>query len=309
MKNWIPESIIRLFPEPLLERVEPVLCAVENLTEIRIRADAPMICVAQKAESVMDTVWISGEELNDLFLHICRYSVYAYEEELRKGYLTAVGGHRIGVCGHAVMDDRGNILTYRYVTSMNIRIAHEIRGAADEVLPYLCEGGCYHNTLIVSAPGCGKTTLLRDLIRCLSDGSPYLQGRRVAVIDERMELGAMREGHLQNDLGIRTDVLCDCPKAEGIRMLIRTMAPKIIAVDEVGSADEAEALYCADRAGCGILATVHGDCMEKIRSASEYRMITGHLIERYVLLSARTGPGTLEAIYDGEGKRCFASLP
>lgn len=303
------ESIIRLFPESLLERVEPVLRAAENLTEIRIRADAPMICTTRKAEFVMETVWISREELNDLFLHICRYSVYAYEEELRKGYLTAVGGHRIGVCGHAVMDEGGNILTYRYVTSLNIRIAHEIRGAADQVLPYLCEGGCYHNTLIVSAPGCGKTTLLRDLIRRLSDGSTYLAGCRVAVIDERMELGAMREGHLQNDLGMRTDVLCDCPKTEGIRMLIRSMNPKIIAVDEIGSARETEALYCADRAGCGILATVHGNCLEKIREAAEYRMVTGHLIERYVLLSARAGPGTVEGIYDGEGKQCFASLP
>lgn len=168
------------------------------------------------------------------------------------------GGHRIGLSGQAVLENENSLRTLKNISFVNIRVAHEIRGVADKILPELYKAGRFQNTLIVSPPGFGKTTLLRDLIRQLSDGNAYGPGLRVGVVDERSELAGSYRGRPQNDLGMRTDVLDACPKALGMLLLLRSMSPQVIAVDELGEEQDLRVLHMAASGGCSLLATVHG---------------------------------------------------
>lgn len=173
--------------------------------------------------------------------------------------MTLPGGHRVGFVGKGVLE-HGHIRTLKQISGLNFRIARSIKGAADDLIAKVVAGGQLHNTLLVSPPGCGKTTLLRDLIRQLSEGIPQLQfaGVNVGIVDERSELAGCVGGVPQLDVGCRTDVLDGCPKSEGIRMLIRSMTPQVIAVDEIGSAADVQALEEALQSGVRILTTVHG---------------------------------------------------
>ena len=219
------------------------------------------------------------------------YSLYAYEDEIRQGYLTLPGGHRIGVTGKAVTEN-GQVKTLRYITSLNIRVAHEVKGCADAVLPWLysSEGLCH--TLLISPPRCGKTTLLRESIRQISNGRTGFRGMRVGVVDERSEIGGSHLGVPGLDVGVRTDILDGCPKAEGMMMLVRSMSPELIAVDEIGGNADMEAMENAISCGCRILATVHGSSLEEIRQKP---LVSGLLqtgiFERFVVLDARHGTG------------------
>ena len=161
--------------------------------------------------------------------YISSYSMYAYIEQLKQGFLTIRGGHRVGICGTVVMD-HDKVKTIRHISGLNIRIAHEVKGCADTLYSLCTRMGKLIPTLIISPPGCGKTTLLRDMIRKISD-----EGQTVGVVDERSEIGACYQGVAQNDLGIQTDIMDACEKGQGMNMLIRSMAPDVIAVDEIGS--------------------------------------------------------------------------
>ena len=256
-----------LFPKEDQEFWTNALQNVQSITEIRLRSGKPAIAQMGMQEYFLtkeggfsknreQSRCFSHEELSAILLRLCRHSLYAYEEELRAGFLTLEGGHRLGVSGETVVED-GKILTMKNIAFLNLRIAHEIRGAADELLPFVYEGSRPLNTLIISPPGCGKTTILRDLIRQISEGNAYGAGCSVSVVDERAEIGGSYLGIPQNDLGIRTDVLCGCPKAMGMRMLIRSMSPRVMAVDELGSREEMEEIHEAKRCGVTVLATLH----------------------------------------------------
>ena len=186
-----------------------------------------------------------------------RHSLYAFEDEIRQGFLTIEGGHRVGIAGKAVAGENG-LRTIKDISSLNIRLAHEKPGCGDPVLPWLYEDGQLRNTLILSPPGAGKTTLLRDVVRQVSNGNQYGPGLQTAVVDERSELGACFKGVPQCDLGMRTDVLDGCPKAQGMLLLLRSMSPQVIAVDELGEETDRRALQKAAACGCGLLATLHG---------------------------------------------------
>ena len=245
---------------------------------------------------------VTAREIRETLEFAGAYSLYAYEDEIRQGYLTLPGGHRIGVTGKAVMEE-GQIKTLRYITSLNIRVAHEVKGCADAVLPGLYGPEGLSHTLLISPPRCGKTTLLRDLIRQISDGRPGFRGMRVGVVDERSEIGGSHLGVPGLDVGLRTDILDGCPKAEGMMMLVRSMSPEVIAVDEIGRRADMEALENAIYCGCRILATVHGSSLEEIRRKPLFtRLMEKEIFERFVVLDAREGPGTVRAILDGKGK-------
>ena len=254
---------------------------------------------------------ISVNELREMMEYISNFSVYAYEEELRQGFLTIPCGHRVGGCGKAVLVGK-EIKTIRNISFLNIRLARELYGCGEKLLPYLYREERLYHTLIVSPPGCGKTTLLRDIIRQVSDGGNWknsggavqkVRGRKVAVVDERSELAACYNGVPQNNLGRRTDVLDGCPKNKGIELLLRSMSPEVIAVDELGGESELELIEKSIYCGCSILATAHGESKETWFTEDIGRrkqLLTG-IFERYIFLKPGK-PGCVEAVCDSTGK-------
>lgn len=311
------EEILRMFPQSMRARWAQAASQADRLQEIRMRVKCPATVWIGNREWFVDEAGrlvdrqpagaaCSPEELEAVLRHLCQYSVYAFADEIRQGFLTVQGGHRVGLAGQVILEEGERIRNLKYIRYLNIRIAHEIKGAADEALPYLYDRlGRVQNTLLISPPGCGKTTMLRDIIRRLSDGTEYGQGVNVSVVDERSEIAGSYLGIAQNDVGIRTDVLDGCPKQEGMMMLIRSMAPQVLAVDELGSEGDIRALQTASSCGCKLLATIHGGSLEEIRGKKYMRAIMEDgLFERYLVLTRRGGACRIEGIYDKEGVRC-----
>lgn len=300
------ESILKILPVKLRDKILSEKLDFRRLQEIRLRAGQPLWLRYDGQER---KIWraasdrITLDEIHETVQYAADYSLYAYEQEMRQGYLTIEGGHRVGMAGQVILDG-GQIRNLRYVSSVNIRIAHEIPGCADKVLPFLIRDGDVLNTLIIAPPGCGKTTLLRDVIRQISSGTEFLEGRNVGVVDERSEIGGSYMGVMQNDLGSRTDLLDACPKAEGMMMLVRSMGPQVIAVDEIGSMEEVQILKYAMCCGCRMIATVHGASLQEIRGKPMFQdFFTQKLFQRYLVLKHVKQPGLVEEIYDEQGER------
>lgn len=295
------EEVFSIFPNMLREALTELEVDAEDLQEIRIRAGRPVFMICRNREYISART-VTGAQVGEILAYLGNYSLYAYEDEIRQGFLSLPGGHRVGLAGRTVLE-KEHIKTMTEISSLNIRFAHEVKGCADPLIPYLWESGKLMHTLIVSAPGVGKTTLLRDCIRQISNGSPLHSGMTVGVVDERSEIAGSFRGIAGNDVGIRTDVLDGCPKAEGMMMLIRSMAPKVVAVDEIGSCGDLEALMTAMHCGCVLLATVHGSSMEELRRKPVLKEIMElRMFERYVLLKPGEKPGKLGKILDGEGQ-------
>lgn len=290
----------------------------ELLQEVRLRVNSPLIIIYDNQEfyinkegelnKTIENAFISDRnEIKETMEYISNFSFYAFEDEIRQGYITIAGGNRVGICGKVILDNE-KIRSMKYISFINVRLSHQVRGCADKVMPYLYNDTgkeCYH-TLIISPPRCGKTTLLRDIIRQLSNGNDNHTGMMVGVVDERSEIGACYMGVPQNDLGIRTDVLDSCPKAKGMMMLIRSMSPRVIAVDEVGSIDDIHAIEYVMNCGSKLLATVHGNSIEDIKN----KPILGDLInkkifERYILLNNKNKVGHIEGIYNIDGLKIY----
>ena len=303
-------SILRLFPKETRGLFEEVAARAEKVNEIRLRAGKPVIVTEGGAEwflsstgaytSCMQEAWRPDREsLERIVKHVCSYSLYAYEEELRQGYITVAGGHRIGMVGQAVTDGDTKVKTLKYICGMNIRISHQIKGVAQPLLPWLYKEGRPRSVLIVSPPGCGKTTMLRDIVRYLSDGNPYGAGVTVGVVDERSEICGSYLGQPQNDVGIRTDVLDACPKGPGMTMLLRAMSPTVIAIDELGSEEEFRALRLAASCGSRVVATMHGDGPEDIlRRESIRSCMEEGLFETVILLGKESGRCIIREIFE-----------
>ena len=304
----------KIFPAKLREKISRNDLIAEGYTEVRLRSNGPVMLLRGKEELFLhknggicnqaeNAYIMSVNEIREMMEYISNFSAYAYEEELRQGFLTIQGGHRVGICGKVVLSE-GKIKTIRNISFLNVRLAREKKGCAEEILPYLFERDRLCHTLFVSPPGCGKTTLLRDCIRSISEGSSNFRGRKTAVIDERSELAACYHGVPQNDLGCRTDVLDGCPKTIGIELMLRSMSPEVIAVDELGGKTDVELIEKSMHCGCAILATAHGAGKAAWfrGEEAEHRKIPVELFERDVFLKPGGRPGVVEAICDKKGE-------
>lgn len=316
------EELLKIFSIRLRTLLSKVVMNYDLLQEIRLRADAPLIVRYDNKEYFISVdsyltnreqgaYVITKAEVKETMEFISNYSLYAFEEELKQGFITIIGGHRIGIAGKVVLEE-GKIKSMKYISFINIRLSHQVKGCADSILPYVVRNNSIYHTLIISPPGCGKTTLLRDLIRQLSNGekgnesSKARPGMQIGVVDERSEIAACYMGIPQNELGIRTDVLDCCPKAKGMMLLIRSMSPAIIAVDEIGLAEDIEAIHYAMGCGCKMIATVHGGTIDEVKEKPMLGdLIKKHVFERYIILSNQERVGKVTEIYDERGSRLY----
>ena len=285
----------------------------EALQEIRLRIGQPLIMVSHNTEYVLpldetQKHIVTKQEIRETMDYISNYSLYAFENEMKQGFITIEGGHRVGLTGKENIENN-RIRNMQYISSINIRIAHEVLGCADKVLPYITVNKQMCHTLVISPPRCGKTTLLRDLVRQISNGNQYVKGCTVGVVDERSELGGCYMGVAQNQMGMRTDILDCCPKAEGMIMLVRSMSPQVIAVDEIGSTDDIHAIEYAMHCGCKLLATVHGASMDEVKNKPILnQLILSKRFERYIVLDNQNRVGEIREIFDERGSHIYKDI-
>lgn len=309
------DEILKVLPKDLQDILTKAKLDFRELQEVRLRVNMPFIVFYKNTEyfvgadgnllvSAAGAYEIAPKQLRETVELISNYSLYAYEDEIRQGFITIQGGHRVGLTGKIIVEN-GTIKSMKYISFLNIRLAHQIKGCGSSVLPYVIGDENVYHTLIISPPRCGKTTLLRDLIRQISNGQRLLEGKTVGVVDERSEIGACYLGIPQNDLGVRTDILDCCPKADGMLMMIRSMAPEVIAVDEIGSREDLSAIEYVINCGCKIIATVHGGSIEDIKQKPVLRkLVEEKVFERYVILSHKH-LGQAESVFDAMGNPIY----
>lgn len=305
------QVVLDALPENIQRMIDGIPQDVaQSLEEIRIREGRPIVIHGQGKSYYLGAdggLWPSSEkayyvthrDVQSIMQRMSNYSIYAVEEELRNGYITLKGGYRVGLAGKAVLEE-GKIKTLKYINSFNIRISREIIGVADKVIRYIVSGAQVYHTLVLSPPQMGKTTLIRDIARQLSDGFPGFKGVKVGIVDERSEIAGCFQGVPQNNVGLQTDVLDACPKAEGIMMLIRSMSPAVIITDEIGKAGDVEAIEEALNAGIKIITTAHSsDIGDARRRPILSKVLDKKIFQRIIVLGNSLGVGTVEKIYDG----------
>lgn len=312
------QAILSFLPVRIREIIEKLPAATaECLEEIRVREARPLEVVTDGESRFVapDGSFTAdagrgfrpskedGLKLLDL---LTNHSLYTFEEELRRGYITIAGGHRVGLAGKTVLE-RGEVKHIREVGSFNIRLARAIPGLAKPLLPAIWDdaAGTVHQTLVLSPPRQGKTTLIRDLARLISAGeSKAAAGLRVAIVDERSEIAACVKGVPSFDVGPRTDVLDGCPKAEGMMMMIRSMSPEVLIVDEIGRPEDAVALQESMHAGVRVIATAHGRNISDVRTRPALRrMLEEGMFTRLIELSRSRSAGTAYTVWDASGRK------
>lgn len=289
MKNI--DEILRYFPNKIYQiffnLFQENSKIAEELQEIRMRAERPIILKLRERDLILQYN-ITQAEILQIVERLCENSIYAYKNQICEGFITVKGGHRVGLTGSCVIEN-GKIINVKHISSLNFRIAREVLNCSTRVLREVIdiENKSIYNTILVAPPGRGKTTMLRDIIRRLSNGIDEInfKGKTCGVVDERGEIAAMYKGIPQNDVGIRTDIIENVEKNQGIHMLIRTMAPEIIACDEIGSKNDVEAIHYALYSGVKGIFTMHGKNIEDIKNNKQvYELIENREIQKVVFL-------------------------
>ena len=249
----------------LPERIAACLSAIDTdkLMEVRLRCGSALAVMqinggffvtpnGRLPRDYGSALKVTSQDIRRGMELVTHCSVYAHEDEIRRGYITLAGGHRVGICGDAVCEN-GAISHIRSVQALNYRYAREVIGAADCVMDRITDGRIIKNTVIVSPPMCGKTTMLRDIARRLS-----LMGKRVSIVDERCEIAALSFGESPFDLGAGCDVLSNVGKADGMLLMLRSMSPDVIITDEIGGSNDFAAIAEIKKRGVSIITSLHG---------------------------------------------------
>ena len=300
VKNYLPQKMAKI----ILGLGHDELC---QINEIRLRSNRPMMLVKSdddffitkdgtKTKNLALAIKTTSDEILDTLNLICCNSIYAYMDTIRSGFITIKGGHRVGITGKSVIEN-GKIKNIKDVSSINIRIAREIKGVGLKMVKYIIRNkNDIYNTLIISPPAYGKTTLLRDVVRILSDGfSDFkFKGMKISIVDERSEIAALFNGVPQNDVGIRSDVIDGCSKCEGMILALRSMSPQIIATDEIGSSRDFEVLRKIISCGVRIITTAHGFDILDVAKRD-----IGKIFDRFVILGKDNKVGSIKDILDG----------
>lgn len=296
----VKEEICRILPLEIRKKMELLNLDYKELQEIRLRIGQPVFLKYRNQELRVDNrkefkELFTESEMQEAIEYISHFSVYAYENEMKQGFITVVGGHRVGIAGKVYVE-HNKVKRITNVAMLNIRVAHEVLGCSKKVLKHLWEQDEFCHTLIISPPSGGKTTLLRDLIRELAGDTYKLT---VGLVDERSEVAACYKGVPQQKIGERCDVLDGCPKNDGIMMLLRSMAPEIIAVDELGGIEDIEAMQYARYCGCKLLATIHGGSLKEIKEKPQLKsFLEEGGFERYIVLGNKKSSGTIKEIWN-----------
>ena len=317
------KDVLPILSKRVAEVIENVpACGRIPPEELRLRAGRPIVLQNYTAEWFVDKKGNLSEDPSEGFIVsqddimtslelMSENSVYAFQDEIRNGYITIRGGHRVGLSGRVVTDG-GAVRNIKDISGLNIRFSNQIFGCSQKIIGYLIKSRTeIYNTLVISPPQCGKTTILRDIARSLSDGIPEydFKGMKVGIVDERSELAACLRGIPQNDVGVRTDVLDGCPKSIGMLMLVRSMSPKVIITDEIGNDGDREAVNSVLNAGVKIITSAHGYNISELKSRREVlRLMEDRVFERYVVLGNRDGPGTLVEVVDGANMKPVAGV-
>ncbi len=280
---------------------------IENAEEIRLRVGQPLEIMMGDAK-IQHYAVVTQVQMRECLNYLTGYSPYALEEEMRQGFFTIEGGHRVGISGRASFHrEAGGAVTdcLSDIGAINIRVAHEVRGCAADLIPWMKRGEGWYHTILFSGPGVGKTSCLRDLIRIMSSGEGLHRGYKVGVVDERSEIAACHRGVPQNDLGERCDVLDNCPKSVGMQMLLRSMSPEVIAVDELGGEEDLEAVREAMQSGVYVLGTVHAGNLEEAQQKMKIRKERERTqCVRWIELK-RCGAKRTFGVYDGQGEKLW----
>lgn len=295
-------GITNVMPAPLRR----YMCSVnlDEASELLFIAGKPLIIrypdgdyyltsksvLMRKDKDCAAAVIVTERNIEELLERITKSSLYSVKDQIRNGYITIEGGHRAGIAGTAVTEN-GSVEFIRNVSAVNIRLAEEIKGAGEAAAEYILSDTGVKSTFIISPPGAGKTTMLRDITRILSES-----GFAVSVADERCEIAAMHDGRSAFDLGAMTTVMDNCPKSQAMLMLLRAMSPEVIVTDEIGTAQDGEAVRSIMNSGVAVITSAHGKNREQLMKRREI----GKLCDQFdviITLSKRSGAGTIEEIY------------
>lgn len=318
-QSHIWEQVLHVCPPDIrmkLEHVDPMY--LNRIEEVRMRLGQPVQLtgwgldrfLGEQGDMTTDplqAVNVTEGHLSRVIQAVTQASLYAVEDDLRKGFVTMPGGHRVGVAGRTVVGPSGKIRAVRSIYSVNIRIAREQRGAASLLARYAFDRdlGRPLSILLISPPQCGKTTLLRDLARMWSSGTVAtgLPAAKVTIVDERSELAGSVDGRPQFDIGPRTDLLDGCPKAEGMQIAIRSLSPGLIVTDEIGREEDSRAVLDATQAGVAVLTSAHAASIEQWRNRPAMDgLYQTRAFDRYAVIGRQDGPGTVLRIEDGQGR-------